>query len=79
MRSIAGTVAIIKKIVPDFENKFLHDNGTLNYQEVIERGRAFYADSAAANIKTVFTDYNLETDFREDLIAELFLRPAVAD
>ncbi len=70
LRAVAGTAAIIKKIVPNFENRFLLQPDKLTFQEAIERGRAFHADSAPADVEKLFTDYGLAADFRQDLLAD---------
>jgi hypothetical protein len=68
LREMSGTALIIKKRVPEFENKFPLQRDKLTYQQAIERGRAFFDDSAPQNVQQIFTGYGLKTDFREELI-----------
>lgn len=68
LREIAGTASIIKKLSPDFNNKFILPRAKMNYQEAIERGKAFFADSEPSAVKKLFTDHGLDDSFREDLM-----------
>jgi hypothetical protein len=64
-RSIAGTALILKKKIPNFDNRFTLERDRLSYTDLIQRTKAMYADSEAH--EQAFKDYGLEATFRQDL------------
>lgn len=64
-RAIAGTALILKKKIPNFDNRFTLERNRLSYTDLIQRTKAMYADSETH--EKAFTDYGLEETFREDL------------
>jgi hypothetical protein len=67
-RAIAGTALILKKKIPNFDNRFTLERDRLSYTDLIQRTKAMYADSEAN--EQAFTDYGLDETFRADLKAD---------